>query len=271
MKMDVLIATMKRNSIDFLDNMNTESDLIVVNQIGEIPIRQTNYKGNTLTIKNSQETGLSKSRNMALELSQADVCLIADDDISYVSGYEKKILDTYKNYPDADIIAFQVDRIGGERNKVFRSNVHWENKISLFKISSVEITFKRQSINKKKLLFNEKIGAGTEFGQGEESVFLTEAYNQGLKILYVPIKIGETDISDSSWFTGYDKPFFKAKGVSFYLMNPKGYILLYLQFIIRKYGMYSKSIDPLSAYLAMLEGKREYVALTKGDKNDRED
>ncbi|MDT2702006.1 glycosyltransferase [Enterococcus dongliensis] len=268
MKMEVLIATMKRDSIDFLEKMNIESDTVVVNQLGDIPSNQREYKGKKLIIKNALETGLSRSRNMALSLSTADICLIADDDIKYVPGYEKKILETYEDYPEADIIAFQVDRIGGKRNKAFRSSVHWENKLSLFKISSVEITIKRQSIKKKKLSFNENIGAGTKFGQGEESVFLTDAYNRGLKILYVPIKIGETDVSDSSWFTGYDKTFFKAKGVSFYLMNPRWHFLLYMQFIFRKYSMYRKDINLRSAYLAMCEGKREYIDLIKGDRND---
>lgn len=268
MKMEILIATMKRNSIDFLDDMNIETDSVVINQLGKIQSIQSEYKGNRLVVKNSLESGLSRSRNMALDLSKADICLIADDDIKYVSGYEKIILDAYKDFPEADIIAFQVDRVGGERNKVFRSNTHWENRFSLFKISSVEITFKRQSIEKKKLSFNEDIGAGTKFGQGEESVFLTEAYNCGLKILYVPIKIGETDISDSSWFTGYDRSFFKAKGVSFYLMSPKWYFFLYMQFIVRKYSMYRKNMNPFTAFLAMLKGKDEYIDLSKGDKND---
>lgn len=268
MRMEVLIATMKRNSIAFLDSMNIQTDSVIINQLGDIHMNDNIYQGNTVLVENSSEIGLSKSRNLALKLSTADICLIADDDIKYVSGYEKIILNAYNDYPEADIIAFKVDRVGGERNKAFRSNVHWENRLSLFKISSVEITLKKSSIEDKKLQFNENIGAGTKFGQGEESVFLTEAYNYGLRILYLPIKIGETDISESSWFTGYDKNFFKAKGVSFYLMSPKGYIFLYIQFIFRKFGMYRKKINPFSAFLAMLEGKHEYNEASKGEKND---
>ncbi|MBO0459362.1 glycosyltransferase family 2 protein [Enterococcus hulanensis] len=268
MRMEVLIATMKRNSLDFLDEMNIKTDSIIVNQLGKIQLNSNEYKGNKLTIKNSLEKGLSKSRNLALSLSTADICLIADDDIKYVPDYEKIILDTYNEYPEADIIAFQVDRVGGERAKLFRSTMHWENRFSLFKISSVEISFKRKSIEQKKLSFNELIGAGTKFGQGEESVFLTDAYNNGLKILYVPIKIGETDISDSSWFTGYDIDYFNAKGVSFYLMNPRWYSIFFIQFIIRKYKMYRKNITPFSAYRAMLEGKRKYIEASRGEKND---
>lgn len=268
MNMEVLIATMKRNSISFLDNMNIQTDSVIVNQLGNIQLKDSIYRGKRLTVENSQVIGLSKSRNLALSLSKADICLLADDDIKYVSEYEKIILNAYNDYPEADIIAFQVDRVGGERTKIFRSNVHWENRFSLFKISSVEITFRRKSIEENKLRFNEEIGAGTKFGQGEESVFLTDAYNHGLKILYIPIKIGETDISDSSWFTGYDKAFFRAKGVSFYLMSPKWYFILYIQYIVRKFGMYRKDINPFSAYLAMLEGKRNYTGLSVGDEND---
>lgn len=43
--------------------------------------------------------------------SNADICIIADDDLKYESDYEEKIKNGYKKYKDAGIIAFYVDNV----------------------------------------------------------------------------------------------------------------------------------------------------------------
>ena len=55
------------------------------------------------------EKGLSRSRNKAILNSNADICVIADDDMYYSNQYELNVSKGYKKYPDADIIAYYVD------------------------------------------------------------------------------------------------------------------------------------------------------------------
>lgn len=257
-----LISTMHRRDINFLNKMNLQTNAIVVNQMGNIKHSYCSlFEDHLVKIINSQETGLSRSRNRAIKEADADICIIADDDIVYCNNYEKQVELAYKQHPEADIIAFQVDRFGGQRNKKFREHPSWENQFTLFKISSVEITFKRESIEKNGIQFNENIGAGTIFFQGEESVFLSDAFKKGLKILYLPIKIAATDISDSTWFSGYNEKYFESKGVTFFLINKSLFSLLCLQFLIRKRKMYKGHISFLNAYRSMKNGKKKYEGL----------
>lgn len=255
MKLEVLVATMHRENCDFLKDMQITSDAVVINQTDTMK-QQVFYDGaKRITFLSFHETGLSKSRNRALEAASNEICLLADDDMIYTSDYEEKILKTHEQYPDADIIAFQVTRLGNTRLKEFRNKATVENWISCMKISSVEITFKRDSILNAGLKFNELFGAGAYFNVGEENIFLYDCLRKKLKILYVPIVIGAVSSDQSSWFNGYSEKYFQNMGAAYYEMSHTWYGILILQHIIRHYKLYKKDISFFSLFNAMWTGK----------------
>ncbi|MFW3497550.1 glycosyltransferase family A protein [Aerococcus sp. HMSC10H05] len=259
MKIETLVATMDRTDFEIIEELNLSTDAVIVNQRTFENYVEIEKNGYTNKIFSTPETGLSKSRNLALRNATADICVIADDDMKYHSDYAEVIEKAYLENPEADIIAFQVKRFGNsKREKTFRTEPHWENYLSSMKISSVEITFKRRSIIDNNIFFNENIGAGTDFPNGEESTFLYAALSKGLKILYLPIEIGLVDISDSSWHRGYDEKHFKAIGARYYNMTNKLYWLLILQFALRKYSEYKEDSTMWGAIRKMYSGKREY-------------
>lgn len=259
MKIETLVATMDRTNFEFIEDLNLRTNSVIINQRTEDDYNEFNLNGNTHRVFSTSEKGLSKSRNMALNNSAADICVIADDDMTYHDNYANVIEKAYLDYPEADIIAFQVKRYGNpKREKTFRKEKNWENYLSTMKISSVEITFRRNSIIDNNILFNENIGAGTGFPNGEESTFLYAALKNGLKILYLPIEIGIVDISDSSWHNGYDDNHFKAIGARYYNMTNKFYGFLILQFALRKYSEYKEESSMWEAIKKMYNGKVEY-------------
>jgi len=75
---------------------------------------------------------LSKNRNNALKLSEADICIITDDDLDYLPWFEKIIKEWYKKFKDADIITFQAL----DKNWKFKFKVK-EGKHSLFSICKI--------------------------------------------------------------------------------------------------------------------------------------
>ncbi|MFW3479198.1 glycosyltransferase [Aerococcus urinaeequi] len=259
MKIETLVATMDRKDFNFIKNLNLRTDAIIVNQRTSEDYTEIKDNGHLVKVLSTDETGLSKSRNLALKNATADICVIADDDMTYHDDYAQLISQAYIDYPEADIIAFQVKRYGNEkREKQFRVEPQWENYLSSMKISSVEITFKRECIVNNNLYFNENIGAGTDFPNGEESTFLYAALHEGLKILYLPIEIGVVDISESSWHRGYDERHFKAIGARYYNMTNRFYWLLILQFALRKYSEYKNESSILGAIRNMYNGKKDY-------------
>ncbi|MED4016045.1 glycosyltransferase family A protein [Sutcliffiella cohnii] len=257
-KLEVLIATMNRKDYSFVNELNLTTDGVIINQNGTVSIEQKEFNGNQLKIICSDEKGLSKSRNKAIINSSSDICVIADDDITYVDNYADIIINAHNQYKEADIIAFQVERMGVKNPKKFRGKLSWENYLTCLKISSVEITFKRKSIENNNLRFNELMGAGSKFYLGEENIFLYDALRSGLKVLYIPIKIATVDCSESSWFEGYTARYFNSIGAAYYNMSNNYYLFLIIQFAFRKRKLYKNNMSIIRSIKHMLDGIKEY-------------
>lgn len=264
-KVEVLIATMHKENFQFVKSMNLNSDAVVVNQNKRTEKKEIlKIDNNEIKWVSSLESGLSRSRNLAMKNATADICVVADDDVIFLNDYEDIITKSYKKYPEADIIAFQVERIGNKgRSKNFSDKTKWINYVSSMKISSVEITFKRKSIIDNDLQFNVNLGAGEQFYNGEENVFLYDALKKGLRILYLPIKIAAVDISESSWFEGYTDRYFQSAGAKFYNMSHIYYHLLIMQFALRKYKLYKNDMKLHVAIKEMYKGVKQYKMLHK--------
>ena len=255
------ISTMNlKSQQELVKKLNVKKN-VIINQTSDINnVKDVIYGKNRLYSYN--ERGLSKSRNKAIMNSNADICIIADDDLKYESDYEEKIKNGYKKYKDAGIIAFYVDNV----DKKFEKKKRKEGKINLItsmKIQSVQITFKRKSIIDKKIKFNELFGTGTELYSGEENIFLADCIRNNLKIYYIPEKIATIQDNSSTWRKGYDKQYFYTKGATFYAISNIWYYVFILQFVIRKRNMYANEINLMKAFRYMIEGAREYKKYTK--------
>ena len=121
------------------------------------------------------------------------------------------------------------------------------------KIVSFEISFKREKIIDNNISFNESFGAGTPLNRGEEQIFLYEALKKNLKIVFVNKKIANVKQDDSSWFNEFNKNFFLIQGKVFRKLSSKFYIVLCLQYAIRKYFLYRKNIGFFKALKYMLK------------------
>lgn len=258
MKLEVLVSTMNQNNYEIIDNMNINTDAIIINQCGKDGIniiKRDNFK---VKFINSKEKGLSKSRNKAIHNSTSDICILADDDLVYQDNLVEIINTYFKANPDVDIITFQVEGI----NKKFKQYSDKEKKlnyISALKISSVEIAFKTNSIKKNNIKFREEFGSGSKYIMGEENIFLYDCLKSGLKIKYIPIKIADLYIGDSTWFKGYSKKYFISRGAGYGAMSKKFSILLIMQFAIRHYKKYSSETSLFKSIKYMFEGRKEYL------------
>lgn len=255
MKIEVLISTMNlKDQQDLLKKMNVDGS-VIINQTKNKSLTDIETGKNKLF--SYEEKGLSKSRNKAIEHSNADICIIADDDLRYEDDYEKIVEEGYIKYPDADIIVFYVDNVDDSKKR----RVRREGKINLLtsmKVQSVQMTLKRKSIIKNKIKFNENFGAGTELYSGEENIFLKDCLKKKLKIYYIPKKIATIQDNNSTWMKGYDKQYFMAKGATFYEMFKFLYPFIILQFAVRKKKKYSKDMSVLKAIKYMFKGVKQY-------------
>ena len=119
MNLEVLLSCMHQSDASIASQVNLQSDAVIVNQCdidNTVEVSFNNSAGNPCKIKfiSTKERGLSKSRNMAIRNSRADLCLIADDDECLDTDYPQTIIEAFQKYPQADIIAFDFT-VGGKR------------------------------------------------------------------------------------------------------------------------------------------------------------
>lgn len=140
--------------------------------------------------------GLSKNRNAALDLAEADILVIADDDNRYKPEYIDRIRKAYSEHKDAGIICFAAESYEGKPMKWYPAKaMPFDDAFSSgYYPASIEITMRNVNVKRVGVRFNEHFGLGSEqLCAGEEDVFLKDAKGKGIGILFVPSVIVQSD------------------------------------------------------------------------------
>ena len=258
---ELAISTMHKTReqiIAMLNSLHIDSDCLIINQCNSDDFYCFEYKGHKIKCFFSNERGLSKSRNMAIDHSEADILAFADDDLLYYPKYKEIILSAFQKNPDKDIIIFNID----DYSKEFPTYQKIPSFFNLFGFISMQVAIRRQSIIDKNIRFNIHFGSGSKkFLNGEENIFLSECYRSDLKILYVPEKILSRVDAPSTWFHGYNDPqYIVSKGAIFYAISPGLVYFLILQFALRKRRLLHP-VTFLQSIRYMLQGMNEYKSL----------
>ena len=248
---EVLISAMNQHDDSIFAKTNVHSDALLINQCDVEEKSEKHFSYGNLRIVSTTERGLSRSRNMALENALGDICLICDDDEYLYDDYPRLIAQAYDDYPDADLICFQVKRLGKKySNKAFRVKY-----LKSLRISSWQITMRIDSVRKAGVIFDLKFGSGTPVGAGEENIFLFDCLKKGLKIYYVPICIGEVSQAKSNWFCGFDKTYFLNRGRIIRRLFGRGLGVSYcLYFAVSKYKAYRSNVSFFTAIRNLFNG-----------------
>lgn len=187
-EIEILIATMNRENLDFLDSMfpfplPDNVNLLIVNQSKKPSIESPTPK---IRLIHSTEKGLSKSRNLALTHARGKICVFTDDDVVFLEAFDDKIKRAFTEFPDSSLIRFQYESQPGLPAKKYpiRPQAHL-SKMNLLNLSSVEMVINLEKINEKGIRFNEHFGLGSGvFEMGEEQVFAAEIRKTGGQLSY---------------------------------------------------------------------------------------
>jgi len=263
MLLEIAISTNKKN-IDFLINRikgQIFNPYIIFTIIWQTEYKNKNeewIKDNIRVIK-SNEYGLSKSRNKAIESAKGDILLFSDDDIYYEANIYDTITMAYKTLPDADIITFKAYTANKKPFKKYPNKYFKHNILSIMHVSSWEISCKPKRIKEVGLKFNELFGLGSVFPSAEENLFLLDALRKGLNIYFYPEFI-VTHPSSKTSSHNFSPKILKSKGAFFYEVFGKLSYLLIPIFALKKIN-----IEPniFKSMFYMFKGQKEYTSLKK--------
>jgi glycosyltransferase involved in cell wall biosynthesis len=257
----VLITTMNENirrvKEELLPQLK-ECNVVISHQITKIDIHpETEPLGKNVIYQHLFDKGLSKNRNNALNYSTGDICIICDDDLKYISRFDKTILNAYANNPTADIITFRAVTPEGKFHDKLPNKKFKHNPKTILSVCSWMITFKKDSIIKNNLKFDDMFGLGSKYNIGEENIFLKDCLTSNLNVIHIPKEI-VIHPEESSGVLWNEKQCY-SRGAVFKRMygNVCG-ALLCLIFSILKYGEYKKKLSFKKHLILILKGFFEF-------------
>lgn len=161
------------------DNYKKNTKLFLADKVNYLIVNQCdkNFREEiheNFTILNVHETGLSKSRNRAIDNAIGKWIIFADDDLDYSYFSVDKIKEYIR---DSDILLISNFDFTGPKFKTRKATFS-----DMMKCASWCIVANLQKVKDVNLRFDEKFGLGAEFISTEENSFLLDAKKKGLII-----------------------------------------------------------------------------------------
>lgn len=191
MKLSILISTIDgginnvskillppRSGVEYIisHQYRNERFLIVPSELSRSDVYISQIPGQGLTI----------SRNNAISFAKGEICVIADDDVLYTNQFLNSIIAAYSK-SDSDLICFKI--FTGDQQPEYKNYPKEQTNIDSimrYSPSSIEITFRKKSILNHNVNFDKRFGMGSWLNGGGENLFVHDAIQKGLKVIFIP-------------------------------------------------------------------------------------
>lgn len=256
MTLQLLVAAVNKEALELAQEMQLDSDAIIVSQCDHYSYEELQYKGHEVRYFAMAERGVGLSRNTSLLRADADIILFADEDIVYTEGYQEAVLQEFAKHPEADMLLFNVNAVPGRETYHTDSfgRVRWYN---CGRYPTYSFAVKREKIHKNNITFSLLFGGGAKYSNGEDSLFIRDCLKNGLKVYKVPVTIGAEKERPSTWFQGYNEKFFFDRGVLYSHLYGAFNRAMGLRFLLAHKEELCKEIPLKEAYKIMARGMKE--------------
>lgn len=259
MTIQTLLVTTDQTDYSLPERLNLQTDSLIGNQCNRDSIETWSYFGHRVEYINATDRGVGKNRNRLLERADADLLILADDDMRFVDNYPQIALEAVRLCGCADVYVFNL--IEKNPQRYVNHRVKRIGRTNYARYGAARLMLRRESIEKAGIQFSLEFGGGAKYGSGEDTIFLHECIDRGLKVFAVPLALAEIDQeATSTWFSGYHKHFFEDKGALYACLYPKCWSIMAFRFLLVHYKSFHTDLPFTFAYLAMLTGGTSYRA-----------
>lgn len=256
MGIQMLVSAVNQDVQTLAQRMNIETDAIVINQCDRFGYAEYEHKGHTVRCFSLKERGVGLSRNNALMRADEKLCIFADEDIVYESGYAKAVEAAFEQHPEADLLLFNV-KVAPARRTYWNEGekrIRWYN---YGRYPAYSIAARTEALHKANVSFSLLFGGGAKYSNGEDSLFLKDCLDAGLRLVAVPMVIGEEKERESTWFHGYNEKFFKDRGVLYHFLYGRMAVPFSFRFLLAHGKEMCQEMGLKRAFSLMKDGIRE--------------
>ena len=258
-KFQILCVTMDQTDFSKLEKMNIHSDVIYANQADRTEKQMLEFEGHTAQMITTDTRGVGKNRNIALLHAEAEICLFADDDVTYVDGVEDIVVGEFEAHPDADVMIFHLESDDPARPQKKYLKTKKCGPLTRMPWGGCRIAVRLDAVKKANVWFTTLFGGGCMFPSGEDSLWLRAAKRKGLTFYVSKETIGKVDMEESTWFTGYDEKFFFGKGACCAAMYGRWSGLFCYYFLLRCFRAGNLSMRKKLEWMRL--GRRGYAQM----------
>lgn len=162
-------ASLLNKLAKYKELLDPRIEILVVSQ-GEEQTTKSEVHG--IKVIKSDSIGLSKSRNIAIDMARTPWIWFQDDDFNPSIEKLPPLIDHLQNVKSNAVLV----KVGAQENKgkYFKdySRLSRLNILNVFKVSSIEIVAQTSFIREMNVRFNEKLGLGTDMPSCEENLFI---------------------------------------------------------------------------------------------------
>ena len=264
-RMQILIAAVNQDKNVLPEAMNLQCDAVIVNQCGIEGREEFQWKGHTILWIDSDERGVGRSRNRALQEANHEFLQFADDDIRYHNGYVELLEKEFDAHSEADAFLCDIERPEdrqGQTNTSFHK-INWTN---YGRYGTWAICARTDVIKREKIIFSKLFGGGATYSAGEDSIFLHDCLKAGIRMYSQPIVLGAESDRPSTWFRGYTEKYFFDRGVLYWFLYGPMAIPFGARYVLKLRNDLHSDISLFQAFIKLCAGVRHGKQL---DRNKR--
>ena len=209
--------------------------------------------------------GLSRARNIGLRHVRGKYIGFPDDDCWYHEDLVGTVISFFENKPDFGILSGIYTEPGVENPNFSRSRCELSPRNFVGKVSSVGLFINKNSIEGASILFDDRIGAGTELPAAEETDLLLRLLLLGVKGVYDPLLVIYHQIYREKVFTKSDS---SALRRAFWFVIGKNYQPIFSEvklargvasclFRRNQYGIYNALQSMFKGYIQGLKARKD--------------
>ena len=255
-RIQLLVAAVSQDTQALPEKMNIQSDAIIVNQKMPYGYEERDLGGHNIRVFNCDEKGVGLSRNLALLRADHEILQFCDEDIVLDEGYTVLMEKEFDDHPEADMLLFNVRATEG---RVTYNNTDFArvNYLNYGRYPAYAIAVRGSRLHEAGVTFSLLFGGGAKYSNGEDSLFLKQCLDKGLKIYRTSVKIGhEEDDRPSTWFSGYNEKFFFDRGYLYHFLYGKLAKPMCLRFLLAHKNEMCKEMSVGKCFSIMKRGVR---------------